>query len=153
MLLVLVVGQLLFIFSNSHKNAAESTEQSSFFVRLYIECIEGKSCDEVSNEHIDTVTHYVRKTAHFTEYAVLGILTALYARIRTSRYVRAAVLSAAFGLATASLDEFSQSFSEGRANQLSDVLLDTAGGLFGTVSVLCLSAVVLSILQKRRHNT
>ena len=73
---------------------------------------------------------YVRKTAHFTEYAVLAFLA-----------VRACVLSAPVSLkkwryivplllvvVVASLDELNQSFEASRTSSVWDVLLDISGG-------------------------
>ena len=73
----------------------------------------------------------VRKCAHFTEYAILGLLLsgAIGSHgIRGSRRARAA---AVIGILYACTDELHQLFVEGRAAQLTDVLIDAAGVLTG----------------------
>ncbi len=77
------------------------------------------------------VHSYVRKTAHFTEYAVLAYLairafsgSASYL-LRKSRYILALILVTV----VASLDEFNQSFESARTGSYMDVLLDLSGGL------------------------
>lgn len=74
---------------------------------------------------------YVRKTAHFTEYAVLAFLavrafsgSTLYI-LQKWRYILALILVVVF----ASLDEFNQSFEASRTGSVWDVALDVSGGL------------------------
>ena len=153
-LLILIVGQLFFIFSNSHRNADESTVQSSHFVRFYIERLEGMRYEEAPLSHIDAVTHYVRKTAHFTEYFVLGFLAAAYLWVSgRTRFVPIAAVSFAFAFIIACMDEFSQSFSPGRSNQFSDVLIDTAGGICGGMALLLAAAVIIRLKQYHNRKT
>ena len=149
-LFLLIAGQLVFIFSNSHKNADASDKQSSVFVRFYIEQIEGKDFESASQTHIDTVTHYVRKTAHFTEYAVLCFLIVLFWRSirRESKGKYIAPCTVFLGFAVGYLDEFSQSFSPGRANRFTDVLIDTSGGLFGCLTALFLLCVGARLYER-----
>lgn len=84
------------------------------------------------------VTNFlVRKAAHFTEYAVLGVLVS-QAIDGSRRCDRAALLAVAGVLVLApSLDETIQLFVSGRAGQLADVLLDCCGAAFG-VAIRCL---------------
>lgn len=85
------------------------------------------------------VTNFlVRKAAHFTEYAVLGVLVS-QALDGSHRCDRAALLAAAGVLVLVpSLDETIQLFVSGRAGQLADVLLDCCGAAFG-VAIRCLA--------------
>jgi VanZ family protein len=65
----------------------------------------------------------LRKLAHVTEYAILGLLLAR----ATRRPVAAVVLAAAY----ATTDELHQTFVEGRHGTPRDVAIDTAGALVG----------------------
>jgi VanZ family protein len=74
---------------------------------------------------------YVRKTAHFTEYAVLAYLavrafsgSASYF-LQKWRYILALILV----VIVASLDEINQSFEASRTSSIWDVALDISGGL------------------------
>jgi VanZ family protein len=74
--------------------------------------------------------HYIRKTAHFVEYFILSLL--VLRAIRGGRHTtRLAWALAAIGIVAgyASLDEFHQSFVPGRTPAVTDVLLDTTGGI------------------------
>ena len=95
----------------------------------------------------------VRKAAHFTEYALLGIVTMRAWRPhlpqgaakppRAGAWLSQAACVAATALAlvlTPSVDETIQLFIPGRSGQLSDVLLDCAGAATGAVLVLAASA-------------
>jgi VanZ family protein len=87
---------------------------------------------------VDTANLILRKTMHFVEYALLGLLT--YRALgmgATARSRRARVLGAlllAVGVAT--LDEVHQTFTLTRSGRAHDVLLDAAGALTGAVLAL-----------------
>ena len=86
---------------------------------------------DASPETLQVIHGYVRKTAHFTEYAVLALLTIRGLSMSASpflqkwRYVMPLLLVGA----VASLDEFNQSFEPSRTSSGYDVLLDISGGL------------------------
>lgn len=73
----------------------------------------------------------VRKSAHFTEYAILALLAArafassTHARLRRGWSVATLALVAVVAL----LDEFNQSFNPARTGTLWDSLIDISGGV------------------------
>lgn len=80
------------------------------------------------------VTNFVvRKCAHFTEYAVLGVLAsqALGPSLASNR--RAYLVLALVLIAVPSIDETIQLFVPGRAGMVTDVLLDCCGAATGSV--------------------
>ena len=94
--------------------------------------------------------HLVRKAAHFTEYAGLGFLLAM----NTGAGI-APVFCLLKGNVTAVLfmpfvDETIQLFVEGRSGQISDVWLDMAGALTGTLLYLAAGQIYLRI--KKNEN-
>ena len=78
----------------------------------------------------------VRKSAHFTLYALLAALTLLLARSYQISMRFSCAISAAYSLLFAASDEIHQLFVDGRSGQFSDVLLDFSGALFGIGVVL-----------------
>lgn len=82
----------------------------------------------------DWVTNFlVRKTAHFTEYAVLGVLVAhAFDPERTAEHMRLAAICLALVLVP-SIDETIQLFVAGRSGQVTDVLLDCCGAATGVL--------------------
>lgn len=136
---LLIVCQLLFIFSNSHKNAEASDAQSAVVVRLAVRVLCGRDIDTMPQNELDTVTHLIRKAAHFTEYACLGALASLWClMLGFSKKSRIFLGSTAFCFTVGLADELSQCFSDGRACRFTDVLIDTSGGLVAVLVVLCL---------------
>ena len=88
------------------------------------------------------VHHYIRKTGHLTEYFILSLL--LLRGIRGDRKgVRVEWALAAVGivLCYAALDEFHQSFVPGRTPAISDVMLDTCGGILAQAVVGAIATV------------
>lgn len=111
-----------FIWSQSLMTAAESTINSSRVAALISRLF-----------HLDPDTYWltyaVRKTAHFTEFAILGLLWGGCNRVYPWRRLWLC------GLATGAVDECLQFFAPGRAPMVTDVLIDTAGYLCGVAVI------------------
>lgn len=73
----------------------------------------------------------VRKAAHFTEYAVLGVLVSSALDSGAKRTRSRILLIAAVLALVASLDESIQLFVPGRSGMVTDVLLDCCGAAMG----------------------
>ncbi len=135
---ILIAADILwvaFIFARSLKAADESTAESAWVLELVRIIIPSASM------------HFVRKLAHFTEYFILGAL--LFATMQSFGAKKLAMVLAPAGcLAAAVTDELLQTLSPGRSCQLSDMLLDTAGGICGMV--ICALAVYLVRKARRR---
>lgn len=77
--------------------------------------------------------HLARKSAHFLLYMVLGILSAAALSRHIGKTFLLFVLAEAVSILYACSDELHQHFSAGRSPQITDVLLDAAGALFGVL--------------------
>lgn len=81
---------------------------------------------------------FVRKAAHFTEYAVLALLAAraflTSSRAALRNYWPAAAL--ALVAAVALLDEYHQSFDPARTGTIYDSLIDISGGGFALLALV-----------------
>jgi VanZ family protein len=93
---------------------------------------------KMPEEKIEKIHYAIRKTAHFVEYAVLGLLVwrFLYyepalAVCRPRIYATALLICALY----AASDEFHQRFVPGREAAVRDVLLDTCGAGFGLATL------------------
>ena len=81
----------------------------------------------------------VRKGAHLTEYALLGLLG--FRALRLSLALpppRVALLGFALVVAVAATDEFRQSLVPYRSSSIYDVALDAVGGALGLVLIVAL---------------
>ena len=79
----------------------------------------------------------VRKSAHFTEYAILSALwfRALRVHLTSLWRVRWALIGLIISLSVAILDEVHQSFVPSRTSDVRDVLLDFCGALFAQILI------------------
>lgn len=152
-LILLTVSTMAGIFILSADNANESSGKSSFFVDRLIGGILTKF--DFSEEEIENVlyisTVIVRKTAHFTEYAVLGFLLA---SVFSSFYLKqknSFILSFLIGSAYAVSDEIHQRFVPGRSCQIKDMVIDSLGVMCGILFLL-LIIYLLRLKQKKKNH-
>lgn len=134
-----VILWMMGIFVFSARDASTSTQDSNHIGLLIGKILIQDFEDWDAQEQLtfaEKIDHPVRKTAHATEYAVLGMLLvgALYQREEKNRKI--AFLSWGIGTVYAATDEIHQLFVPGRSGQLSDVLLDSSGVAIGVVVVL-----------------
>jgi VanZ family protein len=81
-------------------------------------------------ETLSELHHLIRKCAHFVEYFTLSLLVLRGIRAgRRETHLVWALIAIGIVAGYAALDEFHQSFVPGREAAVSDVLLDTAGGV------------------------
>lgn len=130
--LILWIG-VIFLASST----AGSMSNTSRFVRPFLIWLFPNA-----PEDLITVYHgYVRKSAHFIEYAILAFFASRSfwgsAQEILSRFWYVAAFAVV--LVVASLDEFNQSFSSIRTGTYADVVLDCLGGL----------AMILVLIQVR----
>lgn len=141
---------MLLIFFFSTETADRSDRTSGIFARVAIR-ITYPDFDEMpeteQEEVFNVVQHLVRKTAHFTEYALLGLLLRFCLQSWIGDKKRHLLpASWVFGTLYAVTDELHQLMTDGRAGQWTDVVLDSSGVLTGAV----IAAVVI-VLGSRAY--
>jgi VanZ family protein len=79
----------------------------------------------------------LRKSAHFTEYAILSALwfRALRVGLPTLWQIRWALIGLVISLLVAIVDEVHQAFVPSRTGSAHDVLLDLCGALFAQIVI------------------
>ena len=92
--------------------------------------------------------HYVRKSAHFIEFGILGMLCLPMFRALTQRTFAHVLISLGYCGLIAVTDEYIQLFTYGRSGQLSDVLIDFSGAVFG-VAAICAASCLFRKIRKR----
>ena len=149
--LILTALWIAFIWSNSLKNGVESGEDSGRVYTIVSKTTESLGLGTPISEHS------IRKTAHFTEFAILGVLfCADLICLRAVCFDQKVYVSAPLLLCSipasvlfASADEFLQNFSDGRGPSVKDVLIDTAGALCSTIIFIAVFILVRFIHKKR----
>lgn len=121
--MTLLVLNLLFIWGNSLLPASVSAAFSSRVGKL----IKMILSLPVSNLGQSGGQHLLRKLAHFSEFASLGLLLSWYTGMVRKPYL----LAAGTGFLAACLDETIQFFVPGRGPGVLDVLIDTCGVVLG----------------------
>lgn len=132
----LLILQMCFIFTMSSFGHNSSDAQSNLFVDFIAQNFphvrHGLENNLIS---LSTLIFLVRKTAHFTEYAILGALFYLnFIQFpRLNRHFKKILLPILFSFLYACTDEIHQIFVPGRSAQFRDILIDTLGASFGAI--------------------
>ena len=147
---VIILLTVVIIWGHSFMTPEMSTEESSF-VKEIVEAV----VQSVSNNEAFVIPEVViRKSAHFIEYAILGLELAILITINKKeekkkgffqslpyRYVTSFMIA----LIVASVDETIQYFT-GRYSSIWDVLLDMTGASF-SIGIFLL---IRSLINKKR---
>ncbi len=92
------------------------------------------SSDEVSY-YKERINYPVRKAAHMTEYACLAVAIAFPLYVYGVRGIWLMILAGSLCISYAGLDEYHQSFVEGRGPSAKDVAIDSIGVICGVIIV------------------
>lgn len=117
-----VLVMMVIIFAMSSFPATDSDKQSGLIINALSTIFPGINPDGI-------IVTIVRKTAHFTEYALFGFFAARALKLDKKSLWFSIAIAAIY----ATTDEIHQSFIPGRSCELRDVLIDTAGAVFGAL--------------------
>ena len=127
----LIVLNLALIWGNSLLPGSASGAMSGGVMQFVMELL------RIPAEHAELLHHFVRKAAHFTDFACLGALLCWRFQLTGERGWKLAALPVLCGMAAALTDETIQMFTPDRGPSLTDVWIDTAGTAAGMTAVLC----------------
>lgn len=110
-------------FASTTQGAMQKT---SYFIRPILEFL----FPDATEETLIVYHGYIRKFAHFTEYAILAFWAFRAFRSSSVKFLQKYWFLFAFVLVffVASIDEYNQSFNSLRTGSVYDVLLDVSGG-------------------------
>lgn len=135
-LLILLYIMIFFLSSeNGDQSSDISMRVTRAFWRIYYK-IAGGGEGPVVEYTVSSTEGFIRKLAHFIEYAGVGFLSysivvTWYGTVRKGQLLVVIQL-----FVSAGLDEIHQYFVPGRNAAFTDVLLDTAGGIAGMGIIL-----------------
>jgi VanZ family protein len=148
-LAVLTVAMLVLIWVMSDQPADRSGDMSlgvgRYIGRVFVSGFD-KLDEAEQTGYAQKIDPTVRKTAHFAEYFLLGLLLCGDAYAWRLEGAAGVVLPVASGVLCAAIDELHQLFVPGRAGMWQDVLLDSAGVAAGCAFML----FVVFLLRKHK---
>lgn len=147
-LIILVFMWMLVIFMFSNTNSTNSNNLSRSIGENIINITNHLKITNIADSDMDDaitmINRPIRKLAHITEYFVLSILVFNLLKkfkIKVVKYYLTFILCFSYSL----LDEFHQTFINGRTGQFTDCLIDMIG-------VIVYLIVVMVVTKKRKKN-
>ena len=151
---LLVLVWMIFIFVMSEMDANTSDDQSKTIavgiVNKYDEII-GASPKTLkkhkTKEFIDDTNYFFRKLSHAFVYLVLAVLLMNFLiALKKMPFYQYYLISISICFLYACMDEYHQTFVNGRTGQFSDVLIDSVGALLGCI----IFKFLFKLIMKRR---
>lgn len=137
--IVFTVG---YIFSNSLENAAQSSEKSQNVTQVIQEIV-----DPEQKIPTQTFEKYIRKTAHFSEFGLLGVECGLLIIALRKKHLVSAATAALFCVLTAMTDESLQMITD-RSCEVTDVWIDFSGAVVGLTGILVIGFIITKLKNK-----
>ena len=136
---ILLISWMAMIFCLSHQTADESSETSGVIIETAIKLMEPEF-DSLAKEEqealISSFQFIVRKLAHFSIFAILGLLSFIsIGTYRISMFTKF-FFSSLISLLYAMSDEYHQLYIKGRSGELRDILIDFCGSLIAILFML-----------------
>ncbi|MBO7675592.1 MAG: VanZ family protein [Atopobiaceae bacterium] len=132
---------LCVVWGHSLMSGTTSSAESSFVVTLLRPIFTAFGITDMQ-----TMSFLIRKTAHFTEFAILCALGLRMSVEWFGKVRRALLLAIAIWIIAPCVDESIQLLIPERAGMLRDVLIDMSGGVLG---MLCMGAWILRTFRSR----
>lgn len=144
--LIPVIAMMFFIYCMSAQNSEKSSATSGRVTKIVVRVIH-PDYDELPEAQQKTifsnVSFWVRKTAHFTEYAALAFFSVTHAYAISGKRRISVPAAVAFSALYACFDEWHQSFVAGRGPSIRDVGIDTGGAVLGALIMFLILTVLL----------
>ncbi len=138
---------MVLIFTLSAQTAETSSETSGDLIQRSLSLL---PIGSVARQEglVKSLQFIVRKGAHFTVYALLGVLCVPPVFILLHKFGRTAFAAWGITVLYAVTDEIHQYFVPGRSCELRDVLIDASGAALG---LLCLWGIT-ALIQRRKKS-
>lgn len=142
-LICLIIFWMSLIFSFSSQPAKKSESLSDNVTLVAIDITAKLTNQDISRNKqeklIKQLRFYIRKTAHFSLYFVLGVL--IFNLLKKYNLNTRILLTLLFCIIYACSDELHQYFISERTARVFDVFIDTLGSLFGILVILFIQRI------------
>ncbi len=155
-LLCVIILIMAVIFRFSAHTGSESSELSIKVTRFISRIIFRNFGSMTLSQQqfiVSEFHHFIRKLAHFTIYAVLGMSVYSFTETTELKLLKRLSLSWVSCIIYAAADEFHQSFTPGRSMQFTDVMIDSAGAFCGIIAAFIIFAVFYYIKRETGNET
>lgn len=150
---ILVILWMLVIFSFSNDSGNASSNKSDGIASTIVSFISKISSHDYSDSElthvVDNCIIIVRKSAHFLEYFILGILILNVIKDYKMLTINWNIIALILCFVYACTDEFHQLFIPGRSGNIRDVVIDTFGSLCG----ILFYKIIYQKLNKKRKKS
>ena len=144
-LIILLIGTFYIIFGFSSQDGEESGTLSRQITESITKNIKAiQELEQAEKEKVlKKIEHIIRKLAHFSIYTVVGILLMSLMSTYDLKQSKRIGISIGIGAVYAISDEIHQSFTPGRSPQVTDVLIDSCGVIFGIGIVIVIIGITI----------
>lgn len=148
---VFLLGWMAVIFWFSAQPASDSSRLSEFVAHQVAEVFYQGASDLQLEQLAARLDYPIRKAAHMTEYAILGVLFVPVIGGKRPNGWRTFLWAFVSAVCYAMTDELHQVFVPGRSGQASDVCVDAVGVLFGLLVLFLIQKLWRKHCEKRGH--
>ena len=148
LLILACMGSIFYFSSQVADDSGRASEGFTYTLIKFFDFADRISDDKAMGIAI-AVNGIVRKVAHFGIYAVLGFLIALLLNEYRLNYRNTIFYSVVSSFLYSCTDELHQYFVPGRSGQFSDIGIDTAGALCGSLFAAIIIVLVRKYKKKR----
>ncbi len=148
----LAIMTVIFIFSS--QSGDESSVTSGGFVEMLFKSFYPDFALLSEQNRLSLIQGaecFVRKMAHFSVYTALGfcVTGAVSSTFRSLNALKYSTFSVTFCAIFAASDEWHQTFVAERSGQITDILIDTLGAVFGALAF----AVIIIVIKRVKNRT
>ena len=150
-ILAIIWMGVIFMFSAqvSDESKSSSNKVTSAVVNTVISIKKENISEEKRQKIIEDKTFIVRKSAHFTEYFILGLILILYLQTKEKLTTKYIILAIIFCVLYAISDEIHQLFVDGRSCKIMDILIDTCGSSLAIIGFTSIYKLTTNLKKQK----
>ena len=150
-ILAIIWMGIIFMFSAqvSDESKSSSNKVTSAVVNTVISIKKENISEEKRQKIIEDKTFIVRKTAHFTEYFILGLILILFLQTKEKLTTKYIILAIIFCVLYATSDEIHQLFVDGRSCKIMDILIDTCGSSLAILGFTSIYKITTNLKKQK----
>ena len=151
-ILVIIWMSAIFSFSSQQGTGSSSTSKKVSKIIVNIIDIKKQYSNAKKEEIVEVIEPIIRKLAHYTFYAIGGLLitNCVYQFCDKEKHIIS--ISTIVGIAYAASDEMHQLMVPGRSGNIKDVIIDSIGILTGIALFLLAKEIIRIVLVNLSKN-